>query len=316
MARDQQNPFSRTGVSPDARIRLPSWKNSCRLLSYLTPDFATKRRWLEYVFYHELRRKEDMELDLMGVEDCWFMISPSSVMGHEVLLYGLYEKYVATAFLAALNEGDVVLDIGANLGQYSLLASRKVGPTGLVIGVEPVPHVFERYQAHLARNGCTNVRAVHTALGAQPGVVRMNVIRDDNDGQHHIASSEEPPGNAIEVPVTTVDVLLDRYADQRPVAVVKIDVEGWETPVFTGASKLFEQQRKPIIFFESISEHAQRYGFDVADLHGMLQRRGYQLQALREVKWIGPVWSDVLPGEPHPPNLRAVEGAKHVSRHG
>ncbi|WP_276665406.1 FkbM family methyltransferase [Rhodopirellula baltica] len=248
-----------------------------------------------------------MDLVLSGGSRCVVPVVPSSVIGHEVLLYGTYEKEVVKRFLRTLKPGDVCIDIGANFGQYSLLASRRVGPNGKVICVEPVPHVFQRLKENLERNQCENVVALNVALGESPGTLNMQVIEDENDGMHHL--THESGAGTIPVQVCTLDGLLDDLEISGDVSVIKMDVEGWEQAVLSGATRTLSPKKKPTIFFESIEEHAARFGFDALKVHQLLHKYGYRLEFLNEQHGKASIWQQFATGTTHQPNLIAVPPA-------
>ena len=263
---------------PDTPPQLTGWKNTVRRLSCATPDFPTKRRWLEMAFRRELRMNGLLEMPLPGTDGLLFTIPPGSVIGHEVLLYGLYEKDVARCFAGLISPGDLVLDIGANLGQYTLLASHRVGPKGRVISVEPIPHIFAKLNVHLLLNACANVTPIQAALGLENGNLLMKVIADENDGMHHVAREEAL--DTVSVRQYCLDDLLSESAPGHEVSILKIDVEGWEENVFSGADCLFSQRLPPTIFFECIEEHAERFGLSAHRLVERFRKLDYRIYAL------------------------------------
>lgn len=124
-----------------------------------------------------------------------------------------------------LKPGDFAIDIGANVGAYTLFMAGLVGAKGLMIAVEPQPSVLARLMANLALNPDLSVEIVAKALGAEEGETQFE-LSDDNEGQSRIASS----GQGVKVPITTLkSVVLS--ARRRPLAALKIDVEGAEPSV-------------------------------------------------------------------------------------
>jgi len=125
--------------------------------------------------------------------------------------------------------GDVCLDIGANIGYYSVLFSNLVGPKGKVIAIEPDPDNFQ-----LLIKNCTSYQESHSvslhqlALGAQEGIARL-FKRKDNHGMHRLYSSVCCSEDSSEVSVIRGDEL-----QTGPVDFLKIDIEGYELPALTG----------------------------------------------------------------------------------
>lgn len=140
---------------------------------------------------------------------------------YEIFIEGAYD-----GLLERIHEGDVVLDAGANVGLFSLLASEKVGPQGLVIAVEPNPANFESLSHHVKVNGCSNVRIYQRAIGDQSGKevtmagvgVRAKVVRWE--------SSVLKSGDEYTVKTVTVEELLRQEGVRSDI--LKMDIEGAE----------------------------------------------------------------------------------------
>lgn len=131
------------------------------------------------------------------------------------------------ALAAHLTPGDVAIDIGANVGAYTLFMAGIVGPGGRVIAVEPQPSVLSRLRENLSFNPALTVTVVETALGASVGevVFETNVT---NEGEGRVAKSAD--ANGIKVAMTTLQSLLAGQGVDR-LAAMKIDVEGAEPQV-------------------------------------------------------------------------------------
>lgn len=126
--------------------------------------------------------------------------------------------------LAEVGEGDTVVDVGANCGVYSLLAARRVGPSGRVIAIEPLPSMGARIRFNAEQNNLSNIEIVDCAIGASAGTATLHV-RHANYGQSSMLPS--PGFEAITVPVKPLaEILAAKGVDK--VAALKIDVEGFE----------------------------------------------------------------------------------------
>lgn len=128
-----------------------------------------------------------------------------------------------------LRPGDLAVDVGANVGAYTLFLAKLVGPAGEVIACEPDPRNLERLRANVERNGLRQVEIEALAIGAAPGEVNFATGLDSIG---HVAS--EGAAGSLRVPVTTLDALCAR---RRP-AFIKVDVEGFEPEVVAGANEL------------------------------------------------------------------------------
>jgi FkbM family methyltransferase len=127
-----------------------------------------------------------------------------------------WEQPVLDAFAATIRPDDVVYDVGAWIGPYSLLASQLVGPTGRVVSFEPDPEARKQLEGNVALNAAGNVRVFPIALSDHNGTARLGG-----------GDSEARVGTAGEVEVQTM-TLPDFIAKEGPPDVVKVDIEGGE----------------------------------------------------------------------------------------
>lgn len=152
---------------------------------------------------------------------------------------GSYE-YVKQRLIAhMLRVGDVVFDVGANVGFYTLLAAAKVGHAGRVIAFEPLPENVRRIHQHLRLNHIENVRVMEGAVGAGNGTARFEPHASNAMGK--VATH-----GSVEVALFSLDALADAKTIPDP-ALMKIDVEGAELDVLRGASRMLERARPTIL---------------------------------------------------------------------
>jgi len=170
-------------------------------------------------------------------------------------------------------KGDVVLDIGANQGLFSLAASDIVCENGLVHAFEPDPSLFQAFKGNLERNRVRNVVAHAFALGAEAG--NLHFYKNPyNGGGNRLTSSDSSNDHAK----TTVEVMpLDSLDDVVKFDLVKMDVQGWELAVFQGMEKKLESNPNARILFEFWPYGMKLAGYDPADLLNYLIKKGYAL---------------------------------------
>lgn len=153
------------------------------------------------------------------------------------------EPEVVHLMAKVVRPGDVVIDGGANVGFFTVLLSKLVGPDGLVIAVEPSGRNFKKLEANLALNGCSNVITVEKALSHDNEPVRFYEKPDNGedgcfgDGEHRM------------VPAVTLETL----ALGRIVRMVKLDIEGYEANALQGAGALLQHGTLPFIVCETNS---------------------------------------------------------------
>lgn len=167
-----------------------------------------------------------------------------SLIGDALAKSGKYEPNVLPRFLERLRPGDVVLDVGANIGTYALTAAAKVGPSGKVIAVEPVARNVRSICMGVLSNAFTNVSLLQCAASGSNSVI--GVIRGDNSSNGIVDAHVGESAIAEFVPTLRLDEVLG-YLDRLDV--LKIDIEGHEPIAWPGLAGLV-QRHKPVIFSE------------------------------------------------------------------
>ncbi|HWW62683.1 MAG TPA: FkbM family methyltransferase [Thermoanaerobaculia bacterium] len=166
--------------------------------------------------------------------------------------------------LDLIRSGDVVFDVGANVGIWSLLAAKR---GARVHAFEPVPALVERLREHARGNG-VDITINACAVGAQNGTLPFYEFREGNSGASSLAPRSERDVR-IDVPVITLDSYPTREA-----RLMKVDVEGAERMVFEGARAL----KVPIILFEIDEQLCARFGATPREIKQLLVDRGYTIQ--------------------------------------
>jgi FkbM family methyltransferase len=151
-----------------------------------------------------------------------------------------------------LKPGMVVLDLGANTGAFTILASRLVGADGLVVAVEPCRDNFGCLEKTAEASGLTNVRALRTAVGDRGGELRLSM--SPSSGKHSAILSR---GKTYEVaPLVTTDSVVGELGLER-VDFIKVDVEGMEPEVLRGAAETIRRFRPRLaVSAYHLPEHA------------------------------------------------------------
>jgi FkbM family methyltransferase len=232
-----RHPLNRHGKRT-ALSRFFRWQLSSRLLPYTTA--------LPFVNETNLFARRGMT----GATGNWYC--------------GLHEYRDMGFLLHFLRAGDLFLDIGANVGSYTVLAAGAVGSK--VIAVEPIPSTFKSLQKNIVLNHLSALTTAHcVGLSDKNGVLRFT---SNLDTVNHVATESEKD-EVIEVPVLSVDQLCD---GQVPM-LIKIDVEGHEKAVLMGAVKTLSAPGLVGVIMETNSS-GSRYGesddvlFEIMKAHG------------------------------------------------
>lgn len=198
-------------------------------------------------------------------------IDGSSQTGRMLYATGEYESETSRLIRSLLNPGDTMIDVGANIGYFSILGARCVGPSGGVLAFEPVPPVRERLQRNIKLNGLDNVTIHAEALSDRSGVIQLFTGPQNDTG---LASLRPlPDSTTIHVTQSRLDDLWDPAA---PIALVKIDVEGAELTALRGMRACLERYR-PHVIVEITDEYLRAMGESASALVVYLLERGYSM---------------------------------------
>jgi FkbM family methyltransferase len=192
-----------------------------------------------------------------------------------------YESHepVQLAFLERfLRRGDIVLDVGAHIGIFSLVAASIVGEEGQVHAFEPVPSNFEALEENVRANGFANVTLNRAAVGAAPGELELGlpeVVPDSGP-----TSAMYTVGGTVRS-VTAPVIALDSYVQERigelPIRLLKLDVEGLEPAVLAGFERRLASAPPAAVLLEVSVELLDRHGFRPDEVVRRLVDAGYQL---------------------------------------
>ncbi len=149
------------------------------------------------------------------------------------------EKEIFRAITSRLQLGDVFIDAGANIGVYTVFASKLVGATGRVICVEMMPDTADRLENHIRLNNLQNVTIVRKAISDTAGKTVTAVVEAGKYGQASIAKDHSCAKSVkrINVATTTLDDICCRITEVR---LMKMDLEGVELPALVGAKTLLQ----------------------------------------------------------------------------
>ena len=217
-------------------------------------------------------------LDFVRQDDgCMFPVDRGTLIGWSVHFFGAYEQEVRTEIRRSLQPGDVAIDVGANVGWHTLLMASCVGDAGRVFAFEPNPSTRERLEHAIAVNrlSCVHVDARACADAPGPRAFDAPDAGDVWDGTGRLTSGS---GNRSVLCTTLDDFAAERGIDR--VALIKIDVEGWEPAVLQGAARLLATSR-PALIFEYDPAYIGRSGSSGPVLASWLRSAGYRLYRLR-----------------------------------
>jgi FkbM family methyltransferase len=220
--------------------------------------------------------------------------NPRTCQGRFLYYRGLCDEALIHKLRQLLRPGMTFVDVGANIGLYSVVASHCVGPTGRVVAFEPQESLAELFWENVKCNRLDNVLLEPVALGRAAGTSSLFQVTE-NDGQAtlRLRPEEQSLGPAEVVTVRRLsDVLRDRGI--ASVDGMKIDVEGGELEVLQGFEDWMTVAPPQFILVECISRLLGRFGHRSRDLVDFLRGHGYSLYEPWRDRWI-PVAPAALP---------------------
>jgi len=162
------------------------------------------------------------------------------ILQQYVYFFGVWEPHFSHWMVEQLRPGDTFIDVGANIGYYSLLASRLVGQGGHVVAIEASPRIFAALRSNLERNDTKNVRAVNVAVAARAGTIRLFLGPDTNCGLTTVSEAESVKKECqfeCEAAALPLNVILSEE-EMKNARLIKVDVEGAEWHVIAGIQTL------------------------------------------------------------------------------
>jgi FkbM family methyltransferase len=228
-----------------------SFKGKSALLHYLSPRTGIKN---SRVFGY------DIELDL-----CDYI--------QRSVYLNTFEPQESTWIKDYLQPGMTFVDVGANIGYYSLMAASLVGDRGRVFAFEPSPYVHGKLQATIDRNQIANIQAIQAGLSDTEGNLQLFI--QTQPGNHTPSMVETPGCRSIEVPVYQLDKYLSTNQIDR-VDLLKIDVEGFEPNAIEGGMDYIRNGKIGAILVELNDYWLNANGCSSHSLYMKITELGFQ----------------------------------------
>src|SRR3990170_1926947 len=192
--------------------------------------------WIHGFFYHNLKPIGIVVIDVQGSK--MYVDSRDIGVTPFLLEWGFYEKYETELFKRLVKNGMVVVDVGANVGYYTLLAARLVGDEGKVFAFEPDPYNYNLLCKNIEVNGYGNVIPVQKAVSSKSGKRKL-FLDKSNLGGHSLSEANVDKSASITVEVTSLDDYF-KNTDYK-IDVLKMDVQGSEMEVLEGMTNTINQ---------------------------------------------------------------------------
>jgi FkbM family methyltransferase len=209
-----------------------------------------------------------------------FRVFTGETIGSRLFYSGEYETAQIDAFFSFVSPGDLIFDAGANMGIFSLLASKH---GAFVVAFEPSPDIYKRLNTNIQLNRAEGtVRAVNSAIANECSSVLFFEARYGNQGVGRIFSFGDTGESAEKhrVPADTLDNYAQQYGTPQ---LIKIDIEGAEWLALKGAKRLMSLEKAPKFFVEFHPQEMEHIGGSVEECVKLFQESGYFVYQLSRI---------------------------------
>ena len=249
-------------------LQLPDRNSLYKLLNRIRPfEFGmlikillqVKRQWVDFGKYK-------------------LFVDPCSAFGQRLVHFGVYEPEMVQAITALLGERDCFIDLGANEGYFSIIASNCVGAAGRVYCIEPQARLWPVIVQNASANSLSNICIIPYGVSNLTGWADITLYPSLNTGASSLVSSYRSkiyPKQRIRL--VQLDELIEQY-EITEVKLMKIDIEGYEINALKSALKSLRDKTIKNIIVEIHPEQLRHLGQSVDELYELLMNNGYQYQ--------------------------------------
>ncbi|MEM7436510.1 MAG: FkbM family methyltransferase [Myxococcota bacterium] len=272
MAHDKDDP------TLDRPVLAGVWRTERQILSRLPRPLKRAYLGTNHFLATQLRT-QNLRFPVSSPRFGTMLLNRVDTVNAFIYFLDVWEPHITAILDAHLHEGDVFIDVGANIGYYSLCASRLVGETGRVYALEASPTIFARLERHIAINRLTNVVAKQCAVWDSEGELDIFLGPTKNEGNTSLLSS---PKRALEAKVRAAPLhaLIDEQ-DLGRVKMVKIDVEGAETQVIRGMVDCLDRMSEDVMVLMEVTKSLiQDQGGSVGATLAPFEERGFRYFAV------------------------------------
>ncbi len=235
-------------------------------------------RSLWYRLFHACRAPHDI---VCSLGEFSLKLQSDSVLAEPLYVGTGFEDNEMNLLRHVMKPGMRVIDVGANIGLYSIFLAKAVGPSGHVWSFEPFPPIMHYLKQNVKRNKLSNVTTVEKAVAETKGTLDFYVFPAGYDVYNSLGASrrEQENMNAVrktQVDVTTLDSFLDN-AGVDNIDILKIDVEGMEERVLQGAEHILHRSEKVCILTEMYAPSAEQCGCSLNRIVKMMEKWGFTM---------------------------------------
>ena len=249
------------------------------------------KKYIYKCYSDYIRKKKEIKLiDLNAPEFIYktpfgfkLLINKNKIVEREFYL-GNYESDILNIFRKLVKKNYTIIDAGANIGVFSLIAANKYKGKVRVYAFEPAAYPANKIRKNIEINRIETIEVCNSALGNYKGEINLNICEDDAYNSIGTNPQAKIQGN-IKVPITTIDIFCKENSITK-VDILKMDTEGAEYLILQGAKSFLSSHCIPIIFTEYNRQVITGYTHTLDDLEGILIENGYEIFEIQKKKLI------------------------------
>lgn len=193
----------------------------------------------------------------------------------DLSINGVYGELDTKIIREEIHEGDIVIDVGANIGYYTLIFAQLVGSSGKVFAFEPESKNFEILKKNIEINNYQNIVAEQKIVSDKSGIVKLFIAEHGIVG--HRINQQKSSQKFIEVESIILDNYIKKLNLDNKINFIKIDVEGSEPKVLEGAKEIMQKSNQLKIFTEFNREAVEEYGIEPKEMIDLFYRNGFKI---------------------------------------
>jgi FkbM family methyltransferase len=245
-----------------------------KLLNVYTRNFSFPHRGLKYFLKAASSLGIANKVYKKRLDDNFYMLlNPTEHIQQQLFWYGYYEKELGDLLKKTIKPGDVFLDLGANIGYFSLLVANN-SPSAKVISFEPVRGLFQNMNENISLNNIKNILTVNAAVGEISEEKELFVSASDNLGMSSFHQPGNYSGKTEKVKVVAIDDWFKTSGLSR-IDIIKLDIEGSELAALKGMKEVLQKQ-KPILIVEVNPETLSMFNLKPSNIYNYLKQLNFE----------------------------------------
>lgn len=233
--------------------------------------------WLRKIFDAIVTR---LIPDYLSIPEGKLLLNKKDAVTSVSIAFGIYEQFEIAVFKKNLRGRMKVIDVGANIGYYSMIASKHIGPNGVVYAFEPDQENYDLLKQNINLNNLSNVKPYQLALSNKTGEETL-YLSSYNKGDHRLYQPENANRKTVTINATTLDDFCHQQQLQK-IDIIKIDVQGAEGLVLEGMKTVIRNNPKLTIFSEFFPRGIRATKVDPTDYLIALHQLGFKLNYINE----------------------------------